>query len=74
VTSPGHQGYLGATIVSTGLSDWQALGIELCLTFVITLVYLTTMDDHRRGLSASIGPGPLTLGLTYTACSFVAVS
>lgn len=40
VTSPGHQGYLGATIVSTGLSDWQALGIELCLTFVITLVYL----------------------------------
>lgn len=73
VTSPGHQGYLGATIVSTGLSDWQALGIELCLTFVITLVYLTTMDDHRRGLSASIGPGPLTLGLTYTACSFVAL-
>lgn len=40
VTSPGHQGYLGATIVSTGLTDWQALGIELCLTFVITLVYL----------------------------------
>ena len=32
------------------------------------------MDDHRRGLSASIGPGPITLGLTYTACSFVAVS
>ncbi|XP_046637937.1 neurogenic protein big brain-like [Daphnia pulicaria] len=73
VTSPGHQGYLGATIVSTGLTDWQALGIELCLTFVITLVYLTTMDDHRRGLSASIGPGPITLGLTYTACSFVAL-
>lgn len=40
VTSPGHQGYLGATVVSQGLSDWQALGIELCLTFVITLVYL----------------------------------
>ena len=40
VTSPGHQGYLGATIVSNSLSDWQALGIELCLTFVITLVYL----------------------------------
>jgi hypothetical protein len=40
VTSPGHQGYLGATIVSTGLTDWQTLGIELCLTFVITLIYL----------------------------------
>jgi len=32
------------------------------------------MDDHRRILPAAIGPGPLTIGLTYTACSFVAVS
>lgn len=32
------------------------------------------MDDNRRILPAAIGPGPLTLGLTYTACSFVAVS
>ncbi len=45
VTSPGHQGYLGATIVSNGLSDWQALGIELCLTFVITLVYLVKITN-----------------------------
>ncbi|EFX67431.1 hypothetical protein DAPPUDRAFT_261674 [Daphnia pulex] len=47
VTSPGHQGYLGATIVSTGLTDWQALSIELCLTFVITLVYLIAFDDSQ---------------------------
>lgn len=40
VTTPGHQGYLGATVVTPTLSDWQALGIELCMTFVITLVYL----------------------------------
>ena len=73
VTSNGHQGNLGATVISAGLSEWQALGIELSLTFVLVLVYLTTMDDHRKTLSASIGPGPLTFGLTYTACSFVAV-
>lgn len=50
VTSPGHQGYLGATVVSTGLSDWQALGIELCLTFVITLVYLVGFFSLYLGI------------------------
>ena len=74
VTATGFQGNLGATVISAGLSEWQALAIELCLTFVLVLVYLTTMDDHRRALPASIGPGPLTLGLSYAACSFVAVT
>ena len=74
VSASGHQGTLGATVISAGLSEWQALGIELCLSFILTLVYLTTMDDHRRTLPASIGPGPLTYGLAYAACSSMAVS
>jgi len=73
VTRSGYQGNLGATVISSGLSEWQALAIELSLSFVIVLVYLTAMDDQRTVLPASIGPGPLTLGLTYAACSFVAV-
>jgi len=40
VTRTGDQGNLGATIISAGLTEWQGLGIELCLTFVIVLVYL----------------------------------
>jgi hypothetical protein len=67
VTSPGHQGYLGATIVSTGLTDWQALGIELCLTFVITLVYLVItifLSETKKLLEITISWSSLLMSIS----------
>ncbi len=52
VTRTGDQGNLGATIISAGLTEWQGLGIELCLTFVIVF---SLLGNLKRKLFLKLG-------------------
>lgn len=48
-------------------APWEKFGIEFILTFVVVLSYFVSMDGERRWM----GMSAITIGSTYSACSFV---
>uniref|UniRef100_A0A6P7HCJ4 Neurogenic protein big brain n=1 Tax=Diabrotica virgifera virgifera TaxID=50390 RepID=A0A6P7HCJ4_DIAVI len=68
VTVPGYQGNLSAAVVhSSGIAPWERFGIEFMLTFIVVFSYFISMDSYRKWT----GTSSLTIGATYSACSFV---
>ncbi|XP_072401935.1 neurogenic protein big brain [Diabrotica undecimpunctata] len=70
VTIPGYQGNLSAAVVhSAGIAPWERFGIEFMLTFIVVFSYFISMDSYRKWT----GTSSLTIGATYSACSFVSM-
>lgn len=62
---------IGVTTVQTNLTDAQAFGFELAITFVLVFVVLASTDDKRNDLG---GSAPLTIALAVVAGHLFAVS
>ncbi|XP_056647081.1 neurogenic protein big brain isoform X1 [Diorhabda sublineata] len=70
VTVPGYQGNLSAAIGhSAAIAPWERFGIEFMLTFIVVFSYFISMDTYRKWT----GTSSLTIGSTYSACSFVSM-
>ena len=69
-TSSGYTGDLGATTVSQVITQWQGLGLEFLLTFVVVFVFFSSVNPYRR----SFGNPSIVIGFAYMACTLVGVS
>ncbi|CAH0562204.1 unnamed protein product [Brassicogethes aeneus] len=70
VTVPGYQSNLSAAVAhSAMIAPWERFGIEFILTFIVVFSYFVSMDTYRKW----IGTSALTIGSTYSACSFVSM-
>lgn len=69
-TSSGYTGDLGATSVSQVITQWQGLGLEFLLTFVVVFVFFSSINPYRR----SFGNPAIVIGFAYMACTLVGVS
>lgn len=69
-TSSGYTGDLGATSVSQVITQWQGLGLEFLLTFVVVFVFFSSVNPYRR----SFGNPSVVIGFAYMACTLVGVS
>ncbi|XP_035221956.1 aquaporin-5-like isoform X2 [Stegodyphus dumicola] len=65
----GHRENLGCTVVTEYLSTWQAMGLELVLTFIVAFTMCATADPNRK----SLGSDALAVGLAYLVCSLIAL-
>ncbi|RZC37210.1 neurogenic protein big brain [Asbolus verrucosus] len=71
VTVPSYQGNLTVSFThSVTEAPWEKFGIEFILTFVVVFSYFVSMDIHRKWM----GTSALTIGATYSACSFVSMA
>lgn len=71
VTVPGYQGNLSVIVGHTAnIAPWERFGIEFMLSFIVVFSYFVSMDTYRKWT----GTSSLTIGATYSACSFVSVS
>lgn len=67
---PGYQGNLQSAISdNSALGAWERLTVELILTFVVVLTFMS-VHDHK----SFYGSSAMAIGAAYTACSFVSVS
>ncbi|XP_045108985.1 neurogenic protein big brain-like isoform X3 [Portunus trituberculatus] len=66
-TSSGYTGDLGATSVSQVITQWQGLGLEFLLTFVVVFVFFSSVNPYRR----SFGNPSVVIGFAYMACTLV---
>ncbi len=71
VTPSGYQGNLGSTMPNQTISQGQAFGVELMITFVLVFTVFASCDSQRTDLK---GSAPLTIGLSVTLCHLYAVS
>ncbi|CAG9855020.1 unnamed protein product [Phyllotreta striolata] len=70
VTVPNYQGNMSAVLGhSFNISPWEKFGIEFMLTFIVVFSYFISMDTYRKWT----GTSSLTIGATYSACSFVSM-
>lgn len=65
------QGALGATTVNPALNDFQAVGVEFLITFVLLFTVFAAIDSDRDDHTGSVA---LTIGLSVTVCHLFAVS
>lgn len=70
VTPREVQGALGATTVNPALNDFQAVGVEFLITFVLMFTVFASIDGDRVD---HVGSVPLTIGLSVTVCHLFAV-
>lgn len=74
VLSPAHaRGILGATIPATGLSNLQALGTEVVLTFFLVITMLSTLDATKYDPYARYDASA-AVGLATATCYLIGVS
>lgn len=71
ITPEAVRGNLGSTLVHSGMTPAQGLGVEFCITFVLVFTVFAACDENRLDVQGSI---PLAIGLSITACHCFAVS
>ncbi|XP_063970389.1 aquaporin-2-like [Lytechinus pictus] len=71
ITPSGVSNNVGPTTPGSGVQDWQAFLMEVCLTFQLVLVIFSTVDSKRASPG---GSGPLAIGIAVLVAHLAAVS
>ncbi len=64
-------GTFGTPTLQNGINGGQGLGVEIFITFILVLVFFSSVDSLRDDTGGSL---PLTIGISIAMCHFWAVS
>lgn len=70
VTPEGHQGGLGSTKLSEGVTPLQGVVVEVMIAFILVLTVFAVCDKNRLDI---LGSPALAIGLSVGACHLMAI-